>query len=157
MDLNRQPITYSVGIGGQGYSSLWITCETCTQAKGEYQQPVGKLHPLPLATKPLESIEMDFVGPFPEVDGFNCLWVIICRMSSMVHLVLVNMTTTASQLSVITDMKSYACMDYCWSCPVSLEHTKSTERSRVCYQTQAIRDADKQRWDSFLCTRMSIY
>ena len=62
---------------------------------------MGKLHPLPLATRPWESIGVDFVGPFPEVDGFNYLWVIICRMSSMVHLVLVNTTTTASQLSVI--------------------------------------------------------
>ena len=50
--------------------------------------------------RPWESIGMDFVGPFLEVDGFNYLWVIICKMSSMVHLVLVN-TTTASQLSMI--------------------------------------------------------
>ena len=77
------------------------SCETCVQAKGEYQQPAGKLHLLPLTMRPWESIGMDFVGPFPEVDRFNYLWVIICRMSSMVHLVPVNMTTTASQLSVI--------------------------------------------------------
>jgi transposase InsO family protein len=43
---------------------------------------------------------MDFVGPFPEVDEYNYLWVVICRMSSMVHLILVNTRTTASQLSV---------------------------------------------------------
>ena len=77
------------------------SCETCAQAKGEYQQPVGKLHPLPIATRPWESIGMDFVGPFPEVDGFNYLWVVICRMLSMIHLVPVNTTTTASQLSTI--------------------------------------------------------
>jgi transposase InsO family protein len=44
---------------------------------------------------------MDFTGPFPEVDGYNYLWVVICRLTSMVHLVPVNTTTTASQLSVI--------------------------------------------------------
>ena len=44
---------------------------------------------------------MDFIGPFPESDGFDYLWVIICRLSSMVHLIPVNTTTTASQLSPI--------------------------------------------------------
>jgi hypothetical protein len=73
----------------------------CAQAKGEYQKPVGKLHPLPIATRPWESRGMDFIGPFPEVEGYNYLWVIICHMSSMVHLIPVHMTTTASQLSVI--------------------------------------------------------
>jgi hypothetical protein len=75
------------------------SCETCAQAKGEYQKPAGKLHPLPIATRPWESVGMDFIGPFPEVQGFNYLWVVICRMSSMVHLIPVNTRTTASQLS----------------------------------------------------------
>jgi hypothetical protein len=44
---------------------------------------------------------MDFIGPFPEVDEYNYLWVVICRMSSMVHLIPVNTRTMASQLSVI--------------------------------------------------------
>jgi len=76
-------------------------CEICTQAKGEYQKPAGKLHPLQIATRPWELIGMDFIGPFPEVNGYNYLWVVICRMTSVVHLVPVNMKTTASQLSTI--------------------------------------------------------
>ena len=77
------------------------SCEVCARSKGEYQAPAGKLHPLPIPTRPWESIGMDFTGPFPEVDGYNYLWVVICRLTSMVHLVPVNTTTTASQLSVI--------------------------------------------------------
>jgi hypothetical protein len=42
---------------------------------------------------------MDFVGPFPESDGFDYLWVVICRLTSMVHLVPVRTTTTASDLA----------------------------------------------------------
>jgi hypothetical protein len=76
-------------------------CETCTRTKGEHRAPAGKLHPLPIATKPWESIGTGFIGPFPEVDGFNYLWVVICRMSSMVHLIPVNTKTTATQLSSI--------------------------------------------------------
>jgi len=44
---------------------------------------------------------MDFIGPFLEVNGYNYLWVVICRMTSMVHLVPVNTKMTVSQLSTI--------------------------------------------------------
>jgi hypothetical protein len=44
---------------------------------------------------------MDFIGPFPEVKGSNYLWVIICRMTSMVHLILVHTQMTAFELSWI--------------------------------------------------------
>jgi len=49
----------------------------------------------------IHPIGMDFIGPFTEVNGYNYLWVVICRMTSMVHLVPVNTKTTASQLSAI--------------------------------------------------------
>jgi len=77
------------------------SCEICAQAKGEYQKPAGKSHPLPIATRPWESIEINFIGPFLEVNGYNYLWVVICKMTSMVHLVPVHMKMTASKLSAI--------------------------------------------------------
>src|SRR6202012_2230577 len=42
---------------------------------------------------------MDFVGPFPEVEGYNYLWVIVCRLSTYVHLIPTNTSVTASQLA----------------------------------------------------------
>jgi transposase InsO family protein len=42
---------------------------------------------------------MDFVGPFPESKGYNYLWVIICHMISMVHLVPLTINVTALELS----------------------------------------------------------
>lgn len=80
------------------------TCEECQKCKGNTKLTPRKLHTLPIPTKPWDSIGMDFVGPFPEVvsdDGrkFNYLWVIVCRMTSMVHLVPVHTTMTACQLS----------------------------------------------------------
>jgi hypothetical protein len=62
---------------------------------------MGKLHPLPIPTKPWDSIRMDFIGPFPESRGFNYLWVIICRMTSMVHLIPIHTRMKASELSWI--------------------------------------------------------
>jgi RNase H-like domain found in reverse transcriptase/Integrase zinc binding domain len=77
------------------------SCEPCVRVKSEYRAPRGKLHSLPTPIRPWESIGMDFIGPFPESDGYDYLWVIICQLSSMVHLVPVTTTTMASQLSPI--------------------------------------------------------
>lgn len=60
---------------------------------------MGLLHGLPIPDKPWSSIGMDFVGPFPEVDGYNYLWVIVCRLTSMVHLIPVHTTNRATDLS----------------------------------------------------------
>jgi hypothetical protein len=77
------------------------TCPICQRAKTSTQTPMGLLHSMPIPIRPWQSIGMDFVGPFLEVDGFNYLWVVICRMTSMVHLVPVNTKTTATELSWI--------------------------------------------------------
>ena len=62
-------------------------------------KPAGKLHPLPVPTKPWDSIRMDLIRPFPESKGYIYLWVVICRMTSMVHLIPVHTNMKASDLS----------------------------------------------------------
>jgi hypothetical protein len=44
---------------------------------------------------------MDFVGPFPESGGYDYLWVVICRLTSMIHLMPIRTTITASELAWI--------------------------------------------------------
>ncbi len=78
----------------------------CQRCKGGTAKPSGKLHTLPIPVKPWDSISTDFIGPFPEVTDtegrkFNYLWVIVCRMTSMIHLIPIHTTMTACQLSVI--------------------------------------------------------
>lgn len=81
------------------------TCHSCQQSKGSNKPPPGKLHMLPIPTKPWDSIGMDFVGPFPEVEvdnrKYNYLWVVVCQLTSMVHLIPVHTKMTASNLSEI--------------------------------------------------------
>ncbi len=77
------------------------TCQSCQQAKGSNQHPTGKLHTLPIPVKLWDSIGMDFVGPFPKVKGYDYLWVIVCRMTGMVHLIPVHTKMKASELSWI--------------------------------------------------------
>ena len=86
---------------GKDLHEFCESCEACACVKGSTKKPMGKLHPLPIPTKPWDSIGMDFIGPFPESKGFNYLWVIICRMMSMVHLIPVHTKMTVTDLSWI--------------------------------------------------------
>jgi hypothetical protein len=74
-------------------------CPICQTTKSSMQQVLGLLHSLPILSQPWSSIAMDFVGPFPESNSYNYLWVVICCLTSIVHLVPVQMTTTASELT----------------------------------------------------------
>ena len=69
--------------------------------KTDNQRPKGLLHSMPILTRLWGSITMDFVGPFPPSEGFDYMWVMLCRLTSMVHLVLVTTTIRASQLACL--------------------------------------------------------
>jgi len=67
--------------------------------KTSNEKPAGLLHSLLIPQRPWNSIAMDFVGPFPEQGEHDYLWVVLCRMTSLVHLVPVTTTIRASQLA----------------------------------------------------------
>ena len=50
-------------------------------------------------SRPWESIGMDFVGPFVEVDNFNYILLVICRMTGMVHLIPTRTDVSAKQVA----------------------------------------------------------
>jgi hypothetical protein len=54
-----------------------------------------------MPTKLWSSIGLDFVGPFPLVDNFDYVWVVLCRLTSLVHLIPLRTTMTASQLALL--------------------------------------------------------
>ena len=72
-------------------TSYCQSCMTCKQSKPTTQKPYGLLNPLDVPTHPWESIGVDFVGPLPESknrDGtFDSITVVICLLTSMVHLI----------------------------------------------------------------------
>ena len=75
------------------------SCGLCQTTKTPNQRPMGLLHSLPTPHRPWSSIAMDFLGPFPKVDQFDYLWVVLCRLTSLVHLVPVYTTITAADLA----------------------------------------------------------
>ncbi|PIL33967.1 hypothetical protein GSI_03675 [Ganoderma sinense ZZ0214-1] len=77
------------------------SCEECQQNKSLTRKPTGPLHPLPVPDARASSIAIDFVGPLPEDEGFNCLATIMDRLGSDYHLVPCRMDTTAEQFAVL--------------------------------------------------------
>ena len=79
------------------------TCHTCKISKPSNQKPYGLLNPLSVPSYPWESVGMDFVGPLPESgnrDGmFDSITVVICLLTSMVHLIPSRINYNASQLA----------------------------------------------------------
>jgi hypothetical protein len=84
---------------GQDIKLYCKTCLICQTMKSSTQRVPGLLHSLPIPTCPWSSITIDFVSPFPESGGHDYLWVVICRLTSMVHLVPIKTITTASNLA----------------------------------------------------------
>ena len=84
---------------GKEIAKFCSSCPTCQTTKSSRQPPLGLLHSMPIPTRPWESIGMDFVGPFPESMGFDYLWVVICRFTSLVHLIPTRTTVRASELA----------------------------------------------------------
>ncbi|KXN87191.1 hypothetical protein AN958_09091 [Leucoagaricus sp. SymC.cos] len=50
-------------------------------------KPRGKIHPFLISTKLWDSIGIDFIGLFPESKEHDYLWIMICYMTSIVHLI----------------------------------------------------------------------
>lgn len=57
------------------------TCLLCQQDKTERLKPGGLLEPLPIPTRPWESVSMDFINGLPKVDDLSGIMVVIDRFS----------------------------------------------------------------------------
>lgn len=77
------------------------SCGTCQTTKTSNARPAGLLHSMPVPLYPWQSMGMDFVGPFPTAHGFNYLLVVICRLTSMVHLLPCRVTDTAADIAAL--------------------------------------------------------
>jgi hypothetical protein len=87
------------------------SCMTCRWSKPTTQKPYGLLNPLDVPSYPWESIGVNFVGPLPESknrDGtFNSITVVICLLTSMVHLIPSHENYNAHQIAELMFDKVY--------------------------------------------------
>jgi hypothetical protein len=62
-------------------------CPDCQQNKSGTSKPKGLLHPLPVPEKRGDSVCLNFVGPLPEDEGYNCVFTVTDRLGSDVCLI----------------------------------------------------------------------
>ena len=77
------------------------SCIDCARNKSSTSKPTGPLHPLPVPDERCESISMDFIGPLPTDQGFNCILTITDRLGSDIRIIPTTTTLTAKQLAVL--------------------------------------------------------
>ena len=79
----------------------WIKdCDSCQRNKPSNQLPAGKGVPLQVPGGRWTDISMDFIGELPlTIDQNNCILVVVCRLTKMVHLIPTLTTASAMQVA----------------------------------------------------------
>ena len=62
-------------------------CDACQRNKGSTKRPAGPLHPLPIPEERGDSVAIDFIGPLPEDEGFNCIVTMTDRTGADIRIV----------------------------------------------------------------------
>lgn len=60
-----------------------LSCDQCKRAKATRHKPYGHLRFLPIPNRPWSSISMDFIEGLPDSRGFDCILVIVDRLTKM--------------------------------------------------------------------------
>jgi hypothetical protein len=75
-------------------------CDTCQRVKAEHQRPTGLLQPLKIPEWKWEEITMDFIVGLPRTQkGYNSIWVVVDRLTKVVHFIPVNTTYSSARLA----------------------------------------------------------
>jgi hypothetical protein len=75
------------------------TCSICKQAKPERVRYPGLLEPLPVPPHPWNTVTMDFVEGLPRSSGYNCILVVVDKLSRYAHFIPLSHPFTALQVA----------------------------------------------------------
>lgn len=75
------------------------TCCVCQQAKPERVLPPGLLQPLPIPSGPWEMATMDFIDGLPQSRQYNCIMVVVDKLSKYAHFIPLTHPYTASKVA----------------------------------------------------------
>ncbi|SGZ27798.1 BQ5605_C026g10191 [Microbotryum silenes-dioicae] len=74
-------------------------CDSCQRTKACTTRIAGKLHSLPVPTRPMADIAINFVGPLPANKGFDRVLTITDRLSGYVRLLPARKADTAAEVA----------------------------------------------------------
>jgi hypothetical protein len=77
------------------------SCDDCMRNKNGTSRPVGPLHPLPIPDERCDSISMDFIGPLPLDNDFDCILSITDRLNSDIRIIPTKTTATAEDIAIV--------------------------------------------------------
>lgn len=75
------------------------SCTECQRNKSRTQKPIGPLHPLPVPDRRCDSVAMDFIGPLPIDNGYDCILTITDRLGSDIRIIPTTCSLTAQRLA----------------------------------------------------------
>ena len=76
------------------------TCDACQRNKPRNRRPAGLLQPIPLPEKRWEQVTMDLITSLPRTkDGYDAIFVVVDRLTKMVHFIPTTTRVTAPQLA----------------------------------------------------------
>jgi len=76
-------------------------CTDCLQNKTSTRKPAGSLHPIPIPDDHSDSVAMDFIGPLPLDEGFDCILSMTDRLGSDVRIIPTQTDITAENLALL--------------------------------------------------------
>jgi len=86
-----------------------LECLTCQQNKVEQTFPASLLQPLPIPNQKWESILMDFIIGFSKVQGKDCIFVVVDRLTKYAYFYAISSEYRAPQ---VADLFLERCLDY---------------------------------------------
>jgi hypothetical protein len=57
--------------------------------------------PLPIPTRPWDSVSMDVITRLPNVDGYDAILTVVCTLSKMTHFIPCSSTVNSRQLAMV--------------------------------------------------------
>lgn len=77
------------------------SCDDCQCNKSKTTKPAGPLHLLPIPDHHGDLVAMDFIGPLPEDNGFNCNLTMTDQLNADIQIVATRTDITAPELTAV--------------------------------------------------------
>jgi Integrase zinc binding domain len=77
-------------------------CDSCQRVRASNTLPAGLLHPLQIPTRKWQSIGMDLITGLPKsVNGNDCIWVVVDRLTKCAHFWPTKLTADAYDIALL--------------------------------------------------------